>query len=118
MNQNQNHAQKIYPGVQAKEITFNNGVSILKMSFKLDQLLEKLKPDVNGKGYVNLVVNKRREIGKYGETHDVTVDTWKPDPNRTRQATSVESGDSARPSAKSGAGLPSQFPVDDSDVLF
>ena len=31
------------------------------------------------KHYITLKINRRREVGKYGETHTVEVDTWKPE---------------------------------------
>jgi hypothetical protein len=30
------------------------------------------------KHFITLKINRRKEPGKYGETHSVTVDTWKP----------------------------------------
>mgnify|MGYP003652977729 CR=1 FL=1 len=41
--------------------------------------LEKLQEFVNEKGYVNMVVSPRKEVGQYGETHSVTLNDWKPD---------------------------------------
>jgi len=38
----------------------------------------------NEKGWVNVVVSKRREVGQYGETHSCSIDTWKPDGNAPR----------------------------------
>ena len=32
----------------------------------------------NGKRYVRVNVNQKKEIDKYGKTHSVEVDTWKP----------------------------------------
>lgn len=41
----------------------------------------------NGKTYVSLNVNEKREADQYGKTHSVTVDTWKPDaPKSARPA--------------------------------
>lgn len=37
----------------------------------------------NGKEYVNLVVNKKKETDQYGKDLSVTVDTWKPDQSNT-----------------------------------
>ena len=50
----------------------------LKVSAKLEDLISELKQHVNEKGYINLDLNPRKEPGKYGETHSVTVDEWKP----------------------------------------
>lgn len=46
--------------------------------FNISINLEKLKEFQNEKGYVNLVMNKRREEGKYWETHTFTLNEWKP----------------------------------------
>jgi hypothetical protein len=35
----------------------------------------------SGKRIINLNINERREVGQYGETHSITVDTWKPNNN-------------------------------------
>lgn len=32
----------------------------------------------NGKKYINLTINKKREVDQYGKDLSVTVDTWKP----------------------------------------
>lgn len=34
---------------------------------------EKIQTANNGKKYINLVVDKRKEVGKYGETHTLYV---------------------------------------------
>lgn len=39
--------------------------------------LETMQANLNEKGYINLNLNERKEIGKYGETHSMTVNTWK-----------------------------------------
>lgn len=51
----------------------------LKMSGNLDKLVEELRQHTNEKGYFNLEIKERKEVGKYGETHSVTVDEWKPE---------------------------------------
>lgn len=33
----------------------------------------------NGKSYINLNVGRKREVDQYGKTHGVSVNTWKPD---------------------------------------
>lgn len=72
--------------ITAKEVKFQStGNSVLKLSFKVEALIEFLNQHKNEKGYVNVGVSRRKEVGKYGETHTVWLDTWKPDPNRQRQ---------------------------------
>lgn len=41
--------------------------------------LETINKNTNEKGWINLIVKKRKEVGKYGETHSISVDTWKPE---------------------------------------
>jgi hypothetical protein len=40
----------------------------------------------NGKTYVNIRVDEKREADQYGKTHSVTVDTWKPDAPKSAPA--------------------------------
>jgi len=49
----------------------------VRLSFSRKDL-ETMQSNLNEKGYINLNLNERKEIGKYGETHSMTVDTWKP----------------------------------------
>ena len=69
--------QKIFVG-GAKEMAGNYGV-FHKISFSAADV-EKLQQNLNAKGYVNLVMNQRREPSQYGQTHSLTVDTWQPTP--------------------------------------
>ena len=70
---------KIYvPKANGKEHTFADGGKILKLGFHVDTLIEFVKKHVNEKGYINLIVTRRKEVGQFGETHGITLDTWKP----------------------------------------
>ena len=69
-------APKIYVGSgKMKETSYG---PLLKLSFNQKDL-ETLQANLNEKGYVNLNCNERKEEGKYGETHSMTIDTWKPE---------------------------------------
>jgi|TARA_R110000787_G_scaffold106310_1_gene213967 CelD/BcsL family acetyltransferase involved in cellulose biosynthesis len=35
--------------------------------------------EYNGKKYIKLIVQKKREADQYGKTHYVAIDTWKPE---------------------------------------
>lgn len=59
-------------------IKIKQGKFGLKMSGNLDKLVEELRQHTNEKGYFNLEIKERKEVGKYGESHSVTVDEWKP----------------------------------------
>ena len=45
---------------------------------KISINIEKLKQHQNDKGWVNLLMNKRKEVGKYWETHSFTLDEKSP----------------------------------------
>lgn len=45
--------------------------------------LEEIKKHDNWKGYAKIKVQLRREPWKYGETHSIIIDTWKPTPKPT-----------------------------------
>ena len=59
--------------------TFHN------ISFKREDL-EKMIENLNEKGYINLTMNKRKEDGKYGETHSLTLNDYKPQGNQGQYA--------------------------------
>jgi|WetSurMetagenome_2_1015567.scaffolds.fasta_scaffold02367_13 hypothetical protein len=73
--------EKIYVG-SGKEHKFPDGGSSIKVSVCLDGLGKLFEQygytTKSGKKYLNLIVQTRREPGQYGETHSVTIDTWKP----------------------------------------
>ena len=46
--------------------------------------------EYNGKKYVKLTVVKKNEVDKYGKTHFLKVDTWKPDNDDSEQETQEE----------------------------
>jgi len=102
-------AEHIYIG-SGKEKTFQNGGSVISISLEIDEL-ERIYEAYgfktkSGKRYVRLTVGKRREVGKYGETHTLEVDTWKPDQNAqgSQQSQSNGAGYQKRPqNANTGA---------------
>ena len=59
-----------------------------KISVCLDDLPEEhVTTAKNGKKYVNLTINRKKETDQYGKNLSVTVDTWKP--NVEKQEPSV-----------------------------
>ena len=51
----------------------------LRISIDLNKITEDHVTEKNGSRYVNLDVNERRNgADKYGNTHSVSVNTWKP----------------------------------------
>lgn len=50
----------------------------IRLSGKAEDVIRSIREHTNAKGYINLEVKERREEGKYGDTHYVTVDTYEP----------------------------------------
>lgn len=73
-------AEKIFLKCSAREKTFANGGSLLNIGVKVADLLEFAQRHATPSGYLNLCVQARREAGKFGDTHTVTLDTWTPKP--------------------------------------
>jgi len=72
---------KVYvPKSSAKEVQFKDGGSLIRLSFKADELIAFVQEHVNERGYINLTLSKRREVSQYGETHSLMLDQWKPKP--------------------------------------
>ena len=77
--------QKIYiNGIGIKKIEFKNGGHLLKLNINFEKFGEAMRPHVNEKGYVNVVISPRKTPGKNGETHTMFVDLWKPNPEHSR----------------------------------
>ena len=78
--------EKIYIGT-AKEKVFDDGGSVIKITMSLDGMKEHFDKYgfITDKGMhkIKLIVSKRREEDQYGNTHYVTIDTWKPEPTET-----------------------------------
>jgi hypothetical protein len=67
-------AEKQYLKCSAKEKTFTNGGSIIKVGIKVEDLAAFVKAHKNERGYINLAISPRREVGQYGDTHSVYLD--------------------------------------------
>jgi len=77
---NQNEQKTYCNGVSAKQITFqSSGKTILKLGVNVDKMIAFLQQHRNAKGFVNLGISERKEVGQYGDTHTVWLDTWQPD---------------------------------------
>lgn len=66
------------PKSKAKSHRFSDGNEIIRLGFHAASLIDFIKANTNGAGYINLVVSPRRETDQYGNTHSVYLDTWKP----------------------------------------
>jgi hypothetical protein len=67
--------------------TYIKGVNIKKgktdffkllFSGKSETFIEEIKKYTNEKGYFNFEITERRDEGKYGETHSLKLNEWKP----------------------------------------
>ena len=63
-----------YISWSAKEIDWQFG-KFLNVSLKF----EELEQYVNDRGYINLTVSPRKEVGQYWDTHSIILNEWKPD---------------------------------------
>lgn len=69
--------------------TYINGMSAKRINwsywefFNISINLEKIQEYKNDKGYVNVVMSKRKESWKYWETETFTLNEWKPKEENT-----------------------------------
>ncbi len=72
--------KKYIKGIWAKEINGQFG-KFMNVSIKVDAFIEELKANVDKKGYVSLTISPRKEAGKFGETHNIYLNQFKPEQN-------------------------------------
>lgn len=71
-------AEKTFLKCSAKEKEFRDGGSLIRLGVKAQDLIAFAKLHANERGYLNLVISKRRSVGQYGDTHSVALDTYEP----------------------------------------
>ena len=96
-------ADKIFLKCSAKQKRFDNGGSVINLGVKVADLVAFAQAHTNERGYLNLVISERREVGQYGDTHSVTLDTY--------VSKAKESGGMAGPALDSP-------PISDDDIPF
>jgi hypothetical protein len=69
-------SDKVYLKCSAKERKFGVVIGV-----KAEDLIAFAQQHKNERGYVNLLVSKRKAEGQYGDTHSVSLDTY--DPKKT-----------------------------------
>ena len=67
--------QKRFVKSFCKEKIFDNGGSIVKISISKADFNEL---EATEKGYVNLIVARRKEVSQFGDTHYIYLDDFKP----------------------------------------
>ena len=70
-------SDKIYVG-SGKKISGQYG-EFRKVSLCLNNIPEEHVYEYNGKKYISLLVNDKKEKDQFGKDISVTVDTWKPE---------------------------------------
>lgn len=80
--------EKIYCG-NAKEYHSPDGWHVLNACIDLDQLERQFDEhgfitERNGKRMIRVKIYENREPDKYGNTHSILVDTWKPDMSKSK----------------------------------
>ena len=75
-------SDKIFVGSATKK-EFPNGGHVITVHLECDDLEKYFNEfgyiNKRGKHVVKLKISQRREVGKFGDTHTVEIDTWKPD---------------------------------------
>jgi hypothetical protein len=82
-----NQQNKIYVGF-AKQIDFANGGNIIKISLN-ESDIAKLQDNLTD-GKIRLALMKRKEADKWGNTHSLEIDTWKPTTPKSQPALPVQ----------------------------
>ena len=76
--------QKVYvPGTSVKEHKFPDGGSVLRVGINLEKFAPFVKQHKNERGYINFDINLRKEVGPYGDTHNISLNTWVKPENTT-----------------------------------
>ncbi len=68
-------------GLVIKEKTFDNGGGQLRISVKVQELIEQLQA-IEENGWANILISRRKKPSDKGVTHYAYQDTWKPDGNK------------------------------------
>jgi len=97
---------KIYCG-SGKERRFRDGGFIIGVTLDIETLQKSFREHgfitAQGKKKIKINVSARREIDQYGNTHYVTIDTWKPDTGAQQQtATRTQPATTGKPTGYGG----------------
>lgn len=121
MSEQQNKTPRQFiNGVWLEEKVFDSGGSIIKLSVLPDKFIESLKSvKPNEKGYIRLVISRRKEVGKNNESHTMYVDDWKPT-NSTQSPVPKNVPPKAKPVVKKAEPVaektePTEQPPDNND---
>jgi hypothetical protein len=73
--------EKIYVGSGTSKFDGN----LVSCSLCLSDLPSEHIFEYNGKKYIKLNVQKKKEADQYGKTHSVSIDTWKPEAKKVEK---------------------------------
>lgn len=74
------------PRTSVRERTFPDGGSLINIVADAHELAEFVQNRAAADGRIRLCITKRREVGKYGETHCLWLDTYVPKPKQADRA--------------------------------
>jgi len=74
--------------IKSKQLSFG---TILTVGVNAEKFIAFLTKNKNEKGYVNLDIVERKELGKFGETHNCSLNNWKPTGQNSRSAPKTQS---------------------------
>jgi hypothetical protein len=93
-------------------------MSLINISICLTDIpKDKIKQGANGKKYINLCLSKRKETGKYGETHTLFVSQTKDEREFNVQPVYVGSGKEYVQQAVTAESIESMPPAQNMDDL-
>ena len=83
--------QKTYAPGFFKTKKWPDGNESFTYQFDAQRMLDFISQHTNSRGGISLNITKRREVGKYNETHSVSLDTWEPKAKGEQPAGSTNS---------------------------
>lgn len=57
----------------------------LRVGINVPLFVKWLEENQNERGYCNINIQERKQMGKYGETHWAALDTWQPDSTKKNE---------------------------------
>ena len=70
--------EKIYLKASVKARTTPFNTEVISLGVRASDIIEFCEKHANERGFVNFVISPRKEVGQYGDTHSVFLDTFKP----------------------------------------
>ena len=74
--------EKKYAPGSIKSKSFSWG-DILVMSFNAEKMIAFIQENTNERGWVNLDIKERKEVGQYGDTHTAVLNDFQPKKEQT-----------------------------------